>query len=246
MVYQSPRLPATGPSPLCLLAQGEHMILSEPTVTSFQLVFQKRGQRKSTCTPKFPSKTEKLDSRTAALTRPAMTAAAPLAVACPATSPRVSAAPRRHALWGSAMVRPVETAALSTSNSSGDDGMRGGRTWRRRVGGGGGGAEEDGRMEEREDINRRRTGGHEDGRMTEAAAPTTDDDVGTSVKKFRKPRRGASERETPSWVPSSHSPFDEQLRMSRAKRLDTGRGLHASTSQLNLSRVCHKHTPYTP
>jgi hypothetical protein len=25
-----------------------------------------------------------------------------------------------------------------------------------------------------------------------------------------------------------------------------GRGLHSSTSQLNLSRVCHKKTPYTP
>jgi len=24
-----------------------------------------------------------------------------------------------------------------------------------------------------------------------------------------------------------------------------GRGLHSSTSQLNLSRVCHKKTPYT-
>jgi len=26
----------------------------------------------------------------------------------------------------------------------------------------------------------------------------------------------------------------------------SGRGLHSSTSQLNLSRVCHKETPYTP
>ena len=25
-----------------------------------------------------------------------------------------------------------------------------------------------------------------------------------------------------------------------------GRGLHSSTSQLNMSRVCHKKTPYTP
>jgi hypothetical protein len=25
-----------------------------------------------------------------------------------------------------------------------------------------------------------------------------------------------------------------------------GRGLHSSTSRLNLSRVCHKKTPYTP
>ena len=25
-----------------------------------------------------------------------------------------------------------------------------------------------------------------------------------------------------------------------------GRGLHSSTSQLNLSRVCHTNTPYTP
>ena len=25
-----------------------------------------------------------------------------------------------------------------------------------------------------------------------------------------------------------------------------GRGLHSSTSLLNLSRVCHKKTPYTP
>jgi hypothetical protein len=25
-----------------------------------------------------------------------------------------------------------------------------------------------------------------------------------------------------------------------------GRGSHSSTSQLNLSRVCHKKTPYTP
>jgi len=27
---------------------------------------------------------------------------------------------------------------------------------------------------------------------------------------------------------------------------DDGRGLHSSTSQLNLSRVCHKKTAYTP
>ena len=26
----------------------------------------------------------------------------------------------------------------------------------------------------------------------------------------------------------------------------SGRGLHSSTFQLNLSRVCHKNTPYTP
>ena len=28
--------------------------------------------------------------------------------------------------------------------------------------------------------------------------------------------------------------------------LVVGRGLHSSTYQLNLSRVCHKKTPYTP
>jgi len=31
-----------------------------------------------------------------------------------------------------------------------------------------------------------------------------------------------------------------------AKLRSQGRGLHSSTSQLNLSRVCHKKTPYTP
>jgi len=30
------------------------------------------------------------------------------------------------------------------------------------------------------------------------------------------------------------------------RRRPAGRGLHSSTSQLNLSRVCHKKTPYTP
>jgi hypothetical protein len=32
----------------------------------------------------------------------------------------------------------------------------------------------------------------------------------------------------------------------RVPRVVEGRGLHSFTSQLNLSRVCHKKTPYTP
>ena len=35
-------------------------------------------------------------------------------------------------------------------------------------------------------------------------------------------------------------------RFECVKAIQLGRGLHSSTSQLNLSRVCHKKTPYTP
>ena len=38
----------------------------------------------------------------------------------------------------------------------------------------------------------------------------------------------------------------EMLQWAARKSLAGGRGLHSSTSQLNLSRVCHKTTPYTP
>ena len=37
-----------------------------------------------------------------------------------------------------------------------------------------------------------------------------------------------------------------QFLFERAAGGGSGRGLHSFTFQLNLSRVCHKKTPYTP
>jgi len=38
----------------------------------------------------------------------------------------------------------------------------------------------------------------------------------------------------------------QRLRQHALEQDDPGRGLHSSTSQLNLSHVRHKKTPYTP
>jgi len=47
-------------------------------------------------------------------------------------------------------------------------------------------------------------------------------------------------------LPTGRSWLLLRTAVQERKRTNTGgRGLHSSTSQLNLSRVCHKKTPYT-
>ena len=64
------------------------------------------------------------------------------------------------------------------------------------------------------------------------------------VKLFGTSATNLADKLEPSAVSGATVEIESEL---YAMALDViGRGLHLSSSQLNLSRVCHKKTPYTP